>query len=69
VAKKYNNDSSLVQEWTTQKLKKTARSLHRAVYQVECFSTGDLRDYEACVAELEARGYTIKESRNITITK
>lgn len=64
-----NNKSSLVQEWTTAKLKKTAISLYSSIYQVECFSSGDIRDYEAVVAELGNRGYEVHVQKTITFKK
>jgi hypothetical protein len=64
-----NNNSSLVQDWTTQKLKKTAESLHSSIYQSECFSSHDLLEYEAVSAELERRGYEIHETKTLDIRK
>ena len=66
-SKKYNNKSSLVQLWTTGKLKSTYLSCASAI-NLECFSSHDVTDAEACKAELEARGYTIHEGTP-TITK
>jgi hypothetical protein len=67
--KKYDDESSLVENWTTKKLKSTATSCHDIVYKVECFSTHDLLELEACLAELEKRGYSIKENKNLIIEK
>jgi hypothetical protein len=66
---KYNNDSSLVQQWTTQKLKKVLLSYYSALYVTDSFDQNTLEDYEACGAELEARGYKIKENKTLSITK
>ena len=66
---KYNNHSNLVQQWTTQELKKTALSCHSALYVNDAFDQNTLETYDACLAELEARGYTIKESKKLIITK
>ena len=65
--KKHNNESSLVQQWTTQKLKSTYLSCMSAINS-DCFASHDVADAEACKAELEARGYTIHEGTH-TITK
>ena len=66
-SKKYNNKSNIVQLWTTGKLKSTYLSCASAI-NLECFSSHDVTDAEACKAELEARGYTIHEGTP-TITK
>ena len=55
--------------WPVRKLQSLATSLHSSIYQVECFSSGDIRDYEAIKAELESRGYEFQESRVLNITK
>jgi hypothetical protein len=60
MSKKYNNKSNIVQLWTTQKLKSTYRSCTSAI-NLECFSSHDVTDAEACRAELEARGYVNHE--------
>ena len=65
--KKYNNKSSLVQLWTTKKLKSTYISCMSALNS-GCFAVHDVTDAEACRAELEARGYVIHEGTP-TITK
>lgn len=64
-----NNKSSLVQEWTTAKLKKTATSLYGSIYQAECFSSHDIHDYEAVVSELGDRGYEVHIQKAITFKK
>lgn len=66
---KYDNESGLVQKWTTQKLKKMALSCFSALYVNDSFTQDTLETYEACTAELESRGYKIKENRKLTITK
>ena len=65
--KKYNNKSSLVQQWTTQKLKSTYISCMSAVNS-DCFASHDITVALSCQDELEARGYTI-HSGTPTITK
>ena len=66
---KYINTSNLVQQWTTQELKKTALSCHSALYVNDAFDQNTLETYDACLAELEARGYKINENKSLTITK
>ena len=55
--------------WPVKKLQSLATSLHSSIYQVECFSSHDLLDYEAVKAELESRGYELQESKSLSITK
>jgi hypothetical protein len=69
MSKKYNNKSNLVQLWTTAQLKRTVKSLHCSIYQAECFSAHDLRDYDACVQELQSRGYRITSAETLEIFK
>lgn len=55
--------------WSTVKLKKVAMGLYDAIYQVECFSTGDLLELQAIQNELSSRGYTFNESKSLSIEK
>ena len=61
MAKKYNNSSNLLRDWTTQKLKSTFLSCQSSIL-ADCFSTHDLLEKEAIQVELEHRGYEIRES-------
>lgn len=67
--KKYNNKSNLIQLWTTAQLKRTTKSLHESIYKLECFSSHDLRDYDACIQELQVRGYRITSAETLEIYK
>jgi hypothetical protein len=67
--KKYNNKSENVKDWTTQHLKSQALSVHSAIYVTECFASHDLLLLEALTAELEARGYEVKETKYLCIEK
>ena len=69
MSKKYNNKSSLVQQWTTPYLKKITKGLHDVIYKLECFATHDLREYDACIQELQNRGYRITSSETLEISK
>jgi phage portal protein BeeE len=66
---KYINTSNLVQRWSIQQLKNTALSCHSALYVNDAFDQNTLETYDACLAELEARGYKINENKSLTITK
>jgi hypothetical protein len=55
--------------WPVRKLQSLATSLHSSIYQTECFSSHDLRDYEAVKTELESRGFEFQESKSLSITK
>jgi hypothetical protein len=55
--------------WPVKKLKTLALSLHSSIYQTKCFSSHDLRDYEAVKAELEAREFEFQEGRTLSIMK
>lgn len=46
-----------------------AKNLHAMIYQFDCYSSHDLREYEAVIAELEKKGYTIREETILTIEK
>jgi hypothetical protein len=63
------HDENNLRTWTTRELKARALSLFCAIYQTECFSSGDIRDYEAIQVELESRGYEFEETRSLNITK
>jgi hypothetical protein len=65
MAKKYNNNSHKFADWTTQKLKDEARGYHQTIYEIGCYGTKDLMNYDGVVAELENRGYEIGESLTI----
>jgi hypothetical protein len=62
-------DENNLKTWTTRQLKARAMSLYCSIYQVECFSSGDIRDYEAIKAELESRGFEFQEFRSLNITR
>jgi len=53
---KKNNNSLYFKDWTTQKLKKEAKSLDYQIYVVECYGTRDMRDLIGISAELDKRG-------------
>jgi hypothetical protein len=62
-------DENNLRTWTTRELKARAQSMFCSIYQTECFSSGDIRDYEAIKAELESRGYEFEETRSLNITR
>ena len=53
---KKNNNSLYFKDWTTQKLKKEAKSLDYQIYVVECYGTRDMADLMGISAELDKRG-------------
>lgn len=62
-------DENNLATWPVRKLKARAIGLYSAIYQAECFSSGDLRDYDAIKFELQNRGYDFEETRSLSITK
>ena len=56
-------------DMTDKELIDRVRALDSAINQAECFGTGDIRELDACIAELERRGYTVDEVSGIRISK
>jgi hypothetical protein len=50
-------------EMTNDELKERAQSLCDAIYNLECFGTKDMVEYEAILAELERRGIKVMEQK------
>jgi len=44
-------------------------ALHDAIWKVDCYNWHDLLRHELIAAELEERGYTINETRELEIIK
>lgn len=64
MAKKYNNKSAFLKDWTTPKLKQELKSLTELIYKVECFGTRDVHNSIGIEMELIDRGVTI--SRDVS---
>jgi hypothetical protein len=62
-------DENNLTTWPDKKLKTRAIGLFSAIYNNDCFSSGDLQDYEAIKSELESRGYAFSETRMLKISK
>lgn len=61
MAKKYNNGSNDIKEWTNKKLKEYATSLYELIYgEVSCYGRSDLFMYSNVLKELDNRGITPK---------
>ena len=57
MAKKYDNKSFRFCDWTTKKLKDEAVAYHQAIYDIGCYGTKDLMNYDGVMRELSNRGY------------
>lgn len=57
---KYNDEAESPYSWTTKKLKSYTKMLYECIYgQNSCFSIHDLREYDACLNELNSRGVEV----------
>lgn len=54
---KRNNESTHFADWTTQKLKREAKSYHELIYgPASCYGRSDLFNFDGIMRELDARG-------------
>lgn len=67
MAKKYNDKSNKFSDWSVKKLKSEALAYHQSIYEIGCYGTKDMLNYDSILVELDKRGYEIGES--ITIHK
>ena len=56
-AKKYNNNSVYLKNWTTQKLVKELKRLQFVIFDEVCFGVSDLKEMAGISIELKKRGY------------
>ena len=56
-AKKYNNNSVYLKNWTTQKLVKELKRLQFVIFDEVCFGVSDLKEMARIGIELKERGY------------
>lgn len=52
-----------VAEMTNDELKERAQGLCDAIYNLECYGTKDMVEYQAILAELERRGVKVMEQK------
>jgi hypothetical protein len=45
------------------------KSLHDSIYNHDCYSSNDIRRYEAVMLELRERGYEVKQNSYLDIEK
>lgn len=55
--KKFNDNSDKFSDWSVKKLKDEALGYYQNIYQIGCYGTKDLMNYDNIIAELERRGY------------
>jgi hypothetical protein len=56
MTKKYDDSSINFSDWKTNTLKQYAKGYDFSINAIGCFSTGDLRNLEGILQELEKRG-------------
>ena len=58
-----------LKDYTDDELRTEARSLYQAIYVIDCLSVKDLVFFELACRELERRGYTVMEQKNLVVEK
>ena len=56
-----------IKTMTDEDLISEAKGLHNAIENFECFSCGDLADYEMVISELKDRGYSVNVESTLNV--
>ena len=68
--KKHRDLSNVAwKDYTLEELKAEAIGCWSAIYQNDCYGNRDLINLDGATAELEKRGYTLKETTTVKVVK